>query len=113
MITNSQGQTHLFGIHYSNKCNTDDTSLDSDFFSKEELPIHDNIDKRLEAEDPCDHPLTLTELELAIDDLTNSATGPDLVHNQMLQDLPPNAKRSKQAKERFHRNFSIVFLNQG
>ena len=36
MVTDSQEQAQLFGIHYSNKCNTDDSSFDPELFSENE-----------------------------------------------------------------------------
>ena len=57
-----------------------------------ENQIHRNHDLLCEQEDLCDSPFTLEELDMALSELTNSATGSDRVHNQMLKDLPDNAR---------------------
>ena len=60
--------------------------------TEEESRIHDQQDLLCELDDPCDPPFTMEELNIGLSELTNSATGEDRIHNQMLTDLPESGK---------------------
>ena len=92
VIVDKQEQACLFGDHFSAKCSLVNNQHDEDLFSPLENLIHQNHDTLCEQADPCDDPFTMEELELALSEISNSATGSDRIHNQMLKDLPHNGK---------------------
>ena len=92
VVVDKQEQARLFGEHFSTKCSLKDNHEDEDLFSDLENLTHQSHDAICEQEDPCDVPFTIEELDLALTELSNSATGSDRIHNQMLKDLPSNGK---------------------
>ena len=61
----------------STKCSLKDNHKDEDLFSDLENLTHQSHDAICEQEDPCDVPFTIEELDLALSELSNSATGSD------------------------------------
>ena len=62
-----------------------------EFLPRREL-IHSDHDLLCRLDDSCDAPFIMEELDLSLPELTNSASGDDKIHNQMLKDLPDAGK---------------------
>ena len=93
-ITDPAVQANLFAEHYTGKCSLSDPVFDPAEYEPLENTIQKSLDLLCETEDSCDQPITVNELHMALQELKSSATGEDLIHNQMLKDLPWNGRRA-------------------